>query len=287
MLQAIGIDIGGTKIRVASVAADGKIKSSMTSPTPANAGDIVAAIESMIPAMNGGGKAAAIGIGVPARVDVLRGEIYPGGFIDLSKSKLSNVIRQKTGLKVFIDNDASMALVGEARVGAAHGLANVILLTIGTGIGGAIMANGRILHGRATAGQLGHVTVDFDGAPCRCGRNGCVETTSSGTALRRLIVDGGLPEETLMADLLASEESSAKSILRAWALPLRSAIDSLVAAFDPNRVVLGGGLGIEAVQALSNFPARSNWFQCDIVAAKLGDNAGVIGAALASLDSAS
>jgi glucokinase len=287
MLKAIGVDIGGTNIRVACVTSDGLIKAARTVATPRTADKIMATIIEIVAELNADHTAAAIGVGIPARVDVAKGEIFPGGFIDLSTCNFTHVIKQKTGLKVFIDNDASMALMGEARIGAARGLSHVVLLTIGTGIGGAVMAGGRILHGRATAGQLGHVTVNYNGGQCRCGRTGCVETTSSGTALRDLIVAAGLPASTVIADLLAAEDQTAKTVLRAWSLPLRSALDSLIASFDPQRIVLGGGLGADAICALADVPARSEWFQCDVVRAQLGDTAGVIGAALASMETAS
>ncbi len=286
MRLAIGIDIGGTNIRVASVTDQGKIIVIRKSLTPQTDEDIIAAIKHMIGLVDADHKAVAIGIGVPARVDVANGQIFPGGFVDLSLSNLVSRMKMKFGNTIFIDNDASMALLAEARMGSAKGISNVILLTIGTGIGGALMAGGKIFHGRATAGQLGHMTVDINGLICQCGRVGCVETTSSGTALRRLLDAAGLPQNTLITDLLNSEDKVEKSILRAWALPLRSAIDSLVAAFDPELVVLGGGLGAAAVQALADFPVQSDWFQYNVVKARLGDDAGVIGSALASLEAA-
>lgn len=287
MLKAIGVDIGGTNIRVASVTRDGLISAARTTLTPQTADGILAIITDHVAKLNADHTAAAIGIGIPARVNVAKGEIFPGGFIDLSSCNFTHVVKQNTGLKVFIDNDASMALMGEVRIGAARGLSNVILLTIGTGIGGAVMSNGHILHGRATAGQLGHVTVDYKGALCRCGRNGCVETTSSGTALREMILAAGLSASTVIADLLASKDKAAQTVIKTWALSLRAALDSLVASFDPQRIVLGGGLGADAIRALANYPARSDWFQCDLVPAQLGDTAGVIGAALVSMDSVS
>ncbi len=286
MRHAIGVDIGGTKLRAAAVSEAGAVLARRMLPTPKTAGAVIAEIDAMIAAL-AADLGASIGIGVPGRVDARTGKIFSGGFVDLSGFALADRLSNAGQRRVFIDNDANMALVAEARVGAARDLANVVLLTIGTGIGGAIMESGRIVRGRATAGQLGHVTVDLNGPSCLCGRRGCVEATSSGTALGRHIAMAGLDAATTVDDLLRRGDQTANSVLTLWAGPLRAAIDSLVAALDPECVVLGGGLGAAACHALMAFPARSPWYRCDVVAATLGDDAGVIGAALASLEQAS
>ena len=285
MRYAIGIDIGGTKMRAARVSADGVMFAHRVMPTPKTSDAVMAQIDALIPELVESG-VAAIGIGVPGRVDASKGKVLSGGFVDLSGMPLAERLTKPGSRGVFIDNDANMALVAESRIGAAKGLAHAILLTIGTGIGGAIMDSGRIIHGGATAGQLGHVTVDANGAACACGGRGCVETTSSGTALRRHIAAAGLEPTTSIAELLRREDSAAKSIIAAWAGPLRAAIDGLVAALDPEVVILGGGLGAAACAALADFPARSPWYQCQVAPARLGDDAGVIGAALAALEHA-
>jgi glucokinase len=109
---------------------------------------------------------------------------------------------------------------------------------------------------------------------------------SSGTALRRLIGASGFAAETAAADLLAYASEEASALLLRWAGPLREGIDSYIAAFDPDRVLLGGGLGEAAAAVLARIPGRSAWFQRPVVAARLGDRAGVIGAALAALEAA-
>ena len=284
MRQAIGIDIGGTKIRTAIVNSDGSIAADQEIATPATPEAVVTAIEQAIAKFNSN-SIETIGIGIPGRVDSATGEIFSGGFVDLSRANLRSRLTAFSGKPVFLDNDASMALVAEARVGAARGLSHIVMLTIGTGIGGAVMMNRNILHGRASAGQLGHITVDVNGAACLCGRKGCLETTSSGTALRKLLAAAQL--EFLGAqELLQRTDAKARSVIDEWAKPLRAGIDSLVAAFDPQRIVLGGGLGAAAVEAMTSFPALSPWYQCDVAAALLGNDAGVIGAALASQEQA-
>jgi glucokinase len=277
MASAIGIDIGGTNMRGARVSPAGAIEAFRSQATPRTAAEVAAAVDMLIAAVDDG-HAASIGIGIPGRVDARTGRIFSGGFVDLSGVRFSDRISRP----VFVDNDANMALVAEAGIGAARGLSSVVLLTIGTGIGGALMDGGAIVHGKATAGQLGHITVDVDGGPCNCGRQGCLETTSSGTALRRLMAAAGFGASVSVDELLQREDETAVAVLRGWARPLRAGIDSLVAAFDPERVVLGGGLGAAACRALAGYPAISPWYQCEVVAARCGDDAGVIGAALAS-----
>ena len=283
MRFGIGIDIGGTKIRAARVSEAGETQLLMVQPTASQAGDVVGQIDALIAALE---SADAIGIGIPGRVDVAAGTIFSGGFVDLSGAPLAGRLRSAGTSPIFIDNDANMALAAEARIGAAAGLDHVVMLTIGTGIGGAIMGEGRLVHGRATAGQLGHITIDLDGLPCLCGRKGCLETMSSGTALGRLIAGAGLAATTTAHELLNRTDEAAHAIIAAWALPLRAGIDSLAAILDPQRVILGGGLGRDACTALERFPATAPWYQCDIAPAQLGDNAGVIGAALSALERA-
>jgi glucokinase len=286
MQTAIGIDIGGTNTRAARVSADGRIVAHRAVPTARSAEAVVANLTGMIAELRDD-TTAAIGVGIPGRVDVRRGLILSGGFVNLSVLPLTQLLQQATGLGVFIDNDANMALAGEARAGAARGFSHAVMLTVGTGIGGAILADGRIFHGGTTAGQLGHITVASNGEPCNCGRHGCLETACSGTALRRLLTEFGFAEGTSITDILQLQTPEAVALVEAWATPLRSGLDSLVAALGPEIVLLGGGLGAAAEQALRRVPARSPWFQYPVAAATLGDGAGVIGAALSALEEVS
>ncbi len=285
---AIGIDIGGTNLRLARVSDVGEI---LDGRSEAVARDPVALLERIIelcrsldaPGVLG------IGIGVPGRVDGAERRVLSGGIVDLSGLALAESVEARLGKPVLVDNDCSFALVAERAIGAAQGTDDVVMFTIGTGIGGAIVLDGRVAHGCRTAGQLGHLTVDHGGLPCACGRRGCVETTSSGTALRRLVADAGFPDHTpaqALFDCEAAGDARATRVLDMWAGPLRAAIDSIVAALDPELVVLGGGLGAFAVRALGRVPALSPWYQCRIVGARLGDEAGAIGAGLAALHAA-
>ncbi len=280
--QAIGIDIGGTHIRAACVARDGTILARASAPSSPDAQAVLATSLALVAQVRTP-SVQAIGIGVPGQVHVARRKVLSGGYVDLSTLPFAESIESGTGLPVSIDNDATMALLGEAACGAARGRTNVVMLTIGTGIGGAILSGGTVLRGRGAAGQLGHLTVDPQGRPCVCGRTGCVETVSSGTAFATHLAEAGLPAATRVEDLLARGDTSALTVLSAWARPLRAAIDTLIATCNPDIVLLGGGAGAAAAAALARFPAAPSWFQADIAAARLGNDAGVIGAALSCL----
>jgi glucokinase len=285
-MEAIGIDVGGTNLRVARVDDDGNIIVQRAARTSGDAQATLSVMLALVrevdhPAVAG------IGVGAPGRVDAKARKVLSGGYLDLSRVDVTAALERATGKPVVIDSDANLALLAEWRFGAATGIDNVLLMTIGTGIGGAAIVDGRLLRGRSSAAQFGHVTVDFDGGPCACGRIGCVETTSSGTALNRLIAEAELPAMTRVEELLADADrgnAGAVGLLSRWALPLRAAIDSLVAVLDPERVVLGGGLGWAAAKALRFAPAVSPWYQAPVVAAALADNAGVIGGAWAAMN---
>ena len=222
---------------------------------------------------------------MPGRVNARTGEILSGGYVDLSGPPLGPRLRQARSRFVFNDNDANMALVAEHRLGAAAGLDHVVLLTIGTGVGGALM-DGRAhpawarqrrptrpyrrrTRGRALQLRKARLLRDDEAGERRCGR---------------LIAGVGFPAGTAIEALLARDDASARGVVERWALTLRAGLDTLAAAFDPEVIVLGGGLGAAAAEALTRAPERSPWFQYAVACAKLGPAAGVVGAALAALE---
>jgi glucokinase len=279
---AIGLDIGGTNIRAARVAPDGQIEARAAGPSARDPEEVLARCLALVADVRAPG-VTALGIGVPGQVHRATRAVLSGGFVDLSRIPFADRMEAATGLPVTLENDATMALLGEAACGAARGCGNVVMLTIGTGIGGAMLEQGEVVRGRGAAGQLGHLTVEPEGRPCVCGRRGCVETVSSGTAFGQHLAEAGLPPGTRVADLLGSDDPRAAGVLTAWGRPLRHAIDTLIAAFNPDLVLLGGGAGAAAVQVVGRFPAAESWFDAPVVAASLGDDAGVVGAALAAL----
>jgi glucokinase len=140
------------------------------------------------------------------------------------------------------------------------------------------------VRGKGNAGQLGHLSLDPAGPVCNCGRRGCSEVLASGTALNRRMRDAGVAPGTTAEALLAQADAGdelAVEVLTGWAGAWRAAIDTVVAVVDPDLVVLGGGLGGAAVEALArHHPDTSDWFRTPVAAARLGDDAGVIGAGL-------
>ncbi|WP_237143423.1 ROK family protein [Phyllobacterium zundukense] len=283
--MAIGVDIGGTNLRAARISSHGEILEKVSEKSHPDPEIALARIVDLIrrvdrPAVK------AIGIGIPGRVDQRQRQVLSGGYLDLSCVPVADHIEAATGRPVIIDNDCSMALMAEIAIGAARGHGNVVMFTIGTGIGGAISENGTIVRGSRAAGQLGHITVDRHGRECVCGRRGCVEAESSGTAWRRHVAEAGYAADTPVDQILALGERGDKealAVLCAWAGPLRAAIDTISATLDPDMVLLGGGLGKAAERALAYAPAQAAWFQTSVRAAELADDAGVIGAGLAAL----
>ena len=286
MTSAIGVDIGGTKITAGRVDRAGRILAQRILPTPADIAETFAVVDATIAALDAA-DVRAIGVGVPGRVDAKTGKVLSGGYVNLASEPLSARLRSVAGRPLAIDNDASMALAAEARIGAGRGARDIVLVAIGTGIGGAALNDGRIVHGAACAGQFGHITIDYHGAPCACGRRGCFEAEAAGPALARLAREGGFDATTTVEALLADDRPPARAVIERWAAALRAGVDSLMAAFDPERIILGGGRGAAAAEALRRAPGASVWFQRPVVAAELGDRAGVIGAGLAALDCAS
>ncbi len=283
--MVIGIDIGGTNLRAARISATGEILKRISEKSAPDPELVLGRIADMVHQLDSP-EVASIGIGVPGRVDARRGTVLSGGYVDLASVALAQRLESMVGKPVIIDNDCNMALTAEMVRGAASGHDNIVMFTIGTGIGGAVAEGRRIVRGKATAGQLGHIAVDLNGEICKCGRRGCVETTSSGTALGRHIISAGLGPEITVDQLFARDaagDALARGILDAWARPLRAAIDTAVAMFNPDLVLLGGGLGGAAHRALANAPALAAWYQAPVQPALLGDDAGVIGAGLQAL----
>jgi glucokinase len=281
MACAIGIDIGGTRLRAARVRG-GVVEVRATTDSSRDPTVVLASCLRLVAEVRTD-EVTALGIGVPGQVVGANRRVLSGGYVDLSGFDFAAEVEAATGLTVTIENDATMALLGETTHGAAQGLQNVVMLTIGTGIGGAILEGGRVLRGRGSAGQLGHICIDTKGRTCVCGRVGCVETVSSGTAFGMHLAEAGLPVSTRAEDLLASGDPRARTVIQLWASPLLAAIETLIATCNPDCVVIGGGAGPAALAALATLPYRASWFAAPVLAAELGDDAGVIGAAAAAL----
>lgn len=276
----IGVDVGGTNVRAARIGPDGlmsgllKVRTNSMPSVP----DVVEALVRRLLSDD----VVAVGVGIPGRLDRDRSKVLSAGFVNVAGIPLGEVLSARIGRPVVMDNDAHMALVGELAVGAAKDVDDVVMFTVGTGIGGAVADARNVLRGRGNAGQLGHLTVDPNGPECNCGRRGCSEVYVSGTALSGYIVAAGLPPGTSVETLIDTHGQSpaAAAVLTRWVTSWRHAIDTVVAILDPDLVVLGGGLGVAAAAAIQGAGPASSWFDCPVVAAALGDDAGVVGAGL-------
>jgi glucokinase len=283
---AVGVDVGGTHIRAARIDRSGAVLDKRVEPVSPERAGFSAQVLRLISSVRGEA-CAGVGIGIPGRVDAAGQLIVSAGYLDIAGLDLPGLVSDATGLPARIENDATMALMAEAhaRGGDIGGL--ILMLTVGTGIGGAILANGTPCYGGGISGQFGHIVVSEDGPECNCGRRGCVETFSSGTALGRIVADNGLPKTTRLEELFARAETRdpvATAVLDAWARPFQRALETLVSTTDPRLILIGGGLGAEMVRALDRMPRRSKWFGLPVEAAQLGDDAGIIGAGLCGLD---
>ena len=311
--SAIGLDIGGTKIAAGVVATDGQIlhRQVIATPPRADAGTIrrvVAELANQLRERHRG--VAAIGVGAAGMIDWPTGHVRwapNNGYRDIP---LQRVLAADTGLPTIVENDANAAAWAEARVGAGAEYRDVIVLTVGTGVGGGFVLNGRLHRGRTgIGGEVGHLLVDpTGGRRCGCGSVGCLETMASGTALGRAGRAAAHADPTgPLARLACGAESvTGETVFQAARLgdPVARAlfdelgywlgvgIASLVTLFDPEVVLVGGGLA--EVGDLLLTPTRASFerfvFARDrrtlppVAPARLGADAGMVGAALLALD---
>ena len=203
---AIGVDLGGTNLRIAAVDVNGNILEKITTGTEVARGrdqvifEMSEAVRELITKFRNAGHLAGIGIGVPGIIDMQSGMLRESpnlpGWQDYP---VKQEIERRLGTTVILENDANAAALGEKWLGAASNVDDVCMITLGTGVGGGIVLQGRIWHGMTgMAGELGHMPVDPEGPPCGCGSRGCLEQYGSATAIKRMAVEaiatGGAPE---------------------------------------------------------------------------------------------
>ncbi|MFC0681614.1 ROK family glucokinase [Lysobacter korlensis] len=306
-MQAIGIDIGGTKIAGAVVTEQGEIVAEQRVATVAeDAEAIVDAVVGMIQSLGAGREIIAAGVAAPGFIDAAQSVVYYTPNIPWRNEHLRDRLLARLGIDVTIDNDANAAGWAEFRFGAGRSVSDMTMLTIGTGVGGAIVSENRLFRGGFGAGaEIGHLRVVPDGLPCGCGARGCIEQYGSGRALMRManeIADaGGIVGASLAAErtragaltgdvvgrLIAEQDPGALAALRQLGSWLGQACASLGAVLDPQRFVFGGGVAaagellLEPIREayLANLPARGFHPEPEFVIAELVNDAGVVGAA--------
>ena len=290
--RVIGIDLGGTKIATGLLDGDGRVEERHEVSTPTGSQDelldaIRAAIEPLA------SRAAAIGFGIPSVLDRSTGRAVGSNNIPLRDVALVEVMEERFGLPVAVENDGNAAAFGEWKLGAGRGVSDLVMLTLGTGVGGGIVIGGGLYRGIA---ELGHVVVVAEGPPCQgnCNGRGHLEAVASGSAADR--VAEKLWGEGATAEVLVwrAEEGDAEALeaLSGIGHLLGAAIGSFVNIFAPDVVVVGGGFGIAASKFL--FPAavevarreavEPDYLSLRLVSADLGAEAGLVGAGLLAFE---
>jgi glucokinase len=217
---SIGVDLGGTNLRIAAVTTDGRLLEKINLDTKSCPGpdQVVAemcdAIQRLSRQYESNGQLLGIGTGIPGIIDLESGTVRTSANLPgWTNYPVRKKIEQRLGTRVFLENDAKVAALGEKWLGAARGVDNMAMITLGTGIGGAIVLDGKIYHGmNGMAGEFGHVTIEPDGVPCGCGNHGCAERYASATAIVRMAQEAIAASRAPALAKIAASELSAKSI---------------------------------------------------------------------------
>jgi glucokinase len=294
--RVIGVDVGGTKILAAVVSRDGSLGVRLERPSDHSSQDaLLAELDTMVEELHRAEpEAVALGFGVPSRIDQRSGHALKSVNIPLEGVDLRDRMRERHGLPVALDNDANAAAIAEWQVGAARGACNVVMLTLGTGVGGGLILDGRPFRGATGSGaELGHIVLEPGGPPCGCGGHGHLESFAAGPAAdrvaRSLYGDDSNAHELVRRG--REGEPEAVEALAGIGRYLGAGIATFVNVFEPELVVVGGGFGdagelllgpareVVAIEGLE--PARDN---VRIVEAELGVEAGVIGAGMVAFE---
>ena len=283
----LGVDVGGTKVAVAAIRDDGP-HHAVEYPTPLESSDaLLAAIEAAIREVAGAaGEPVAIGIGVPSQIEWATGTVVASVNIPLAGVPLRDELGRRLGVPVYVDNDAACAALAESH---AIGARELVMLTLGTGVGGGVVTGGRIFRGaHGMGGELGHVVVEADGPECpgNCPNRGCLEALCSGTALERA---AGMKGRQVVA-AAREGDATARAHLDRLGRYLGIGISNMVNAFQPEYVAIGGGLSAAAdlflETAVSEAGARALpalWERTSVQVAQGGNAAGLVGAGLLAL----
>ncbi|MHB8658297.1 MAG: ROK family protein [Solirubrobacteraceae bacterium] len=311
--RTIGVDLGGTKLLAGAV--DAGLGVHHRSQRLVAGLDQNALLDATVNAVQearaaAGGEVAAVGFGIPALIEARTGMAVSSVHLPLSNLAFEDVMAERLGLPVFVDNDGNAAALAEHRAGSARGAREAVMLTIGTGIGGGLVIRGELYRGAVGAGaELGHMVIDMHGPRCQgnCPNRGCLEALASGSALvreavriaaeqpasglGRALADGQVLAGSLVTELAHDGDAAAIEALELIGARLGVGITSLVNIFNPEVVVIGGG--VIAAGELLLAPARTvvaeralrpSRDEVRIVAAHFGVEAGMIGAAALAFD---
>lgn len=299
MALVMGIDIGGTNLAGGIVESSGNILATITLPSGGAAGrDAVLVnlrnlIEKLFPLATG--PIAAIGIGTAGEVEPKSGVITSAtdNIPNWTGTRLKEYVQGKYGLPTYVDNDGNAGALAESRFGAGRGLQNFVYLCLGTGVGGAVLANGQVLRGtRNYAGALGHTSIDFAGNACNCGSYGCLETYVSGSAIGIAARDAKIAADAkgLFCEAEKGDER-AKAVVAKVGFYLGCGLANFANQFDPEAIIIGGGVSKAGNLLLD--PAKAIMEErvlqglkgkVQVLAAKFGHDSGLIGGAVVAFD---
>ena len=285
MQNIIGIDLGGTNIESALVALDGKIIKKYEISTEAKKGTktVINNIFSSIKHVKQG-KIIGIGIGAPGPLDYKTGTVLNPVNLPFRNVALKKIIQNKFKTKVFLDNDANCFTIAEAVFGQGKKYENVVGITLGTGVGGGIIINKKIYHGRNNAAELGHMTINYDGPKSRCRNNGCIETHIGARGIIS-IYNGSNPYS--IYKLAVKGNKKAIETYKKMGYYLGIGLTNIIYALDPDMIVIGGKISNswKFFSKTMNKTVRDRYFSkpCPIIKSKLKE-AGILGAAALVLE---
>jgi glucokinase len=303
--ETIGVDLGGTKMLVGAL--DGtevhwESREASTGQGEEELVDLLVREVGEAKAARPG--AAAVGLGIPATIDHEKGVAISAVNLPLADLPIRDLVSERVGLPVFVDNDANVAALAEHLYGAGRGADHVVMLTIGTGIGGGLILDGEVYRGAKGAGaELGHTVIDVNGPPCQgnCPGRGCVETLASGTALGRegraaaeedpdsvlatMLAEGQEIDGKAVTEAALGGDPTAVAVFELVGSRLGAALVTFANVFEPEVIVIGGGvmaagdLLLEPARRTLRAQALRPMNEVPVLAAELGPDAGMIGAA--------
>lgn len=311
MRATLGVDIGGTNIKMALVSDDGApltFRSKPWSGGPATeAVDVITSLGLELMAGDKSLEILACGVGSAGLVDTVRGIVsLSPNLPEWHDVELRRMVEDALGLPTDIENDANAAAYGEFVAGAARGSTNAVVLTLGTGVGAGLILNGRIYRGAGFAGEVGHTTIDRNGVECPCGNSGCLERLANAESVvrnarslidsgRGSVLEAGESDAELTAEQVANAAAAGDEVaaeaLAETGRALGAGLSNLTLILDPDVIVIGGGVAAAGEPLLT--PAREEMARrcyCGgaslprVVPAELGSTAGVVGAALLARD---
>ena len=304
--EAIGVDLGGTKMLVGVVDERQRVlHESKETSLGMDTDELLDALERELnEARAARPEAAVAGLGIPCTIDRLRGVAVTAVNLPLVDVPIRAEMRRRLGIPVFIDNDVNVAILAEHLFGAARGAGNAVMIAVGTGIGGGLILKGEVYRGTTgAAAELGHTVIDLNGPRCQgnCPNHGCIEAMASGTALGRegraaaerepdsalgrVAAEGGEVDGKAVTEAAMAGDAAALGVVDLIGRRLGTAFSSFANTFDPEVIVVGGGVmalgelllepAREELRARALPPMRS----VPVVAAQLGPSAGMVGAA--------